>query len=271
MPPLQEYHKPETIEEVLALLRRKQPLTVPLAGGTWLNPRLGREVPAGAVVDLGALELDQIERDPDTVRLGPMATLAALAESDIGRSLADGILAQAARQDAPVNRRNAATLGGTVVVAPPDSELILALLALNAELTVQSERILTWRLDRFLLDRPAALQGGLVTQIRLHLPLHAAGAIARLARTPRDHPIVAAVAVITEDGDAMRVALSGVAPRPLLVSFTNASQAQGEIAQALQTAEPYADFRGSADYRREMGALLAKRAFDQVLARCRGC
>ncbi|MCK4832442.1 MAG: FAD binding domain-containing protein, partial [Anaerolineales bacterium] len=141
MPTLKEYHKPTEVSAALALLQRKSLPTVLLAGGTWLTPRLGKEVQAGAVVDLSGLGLDGIERDPDTLRLGPMATLAEVTRDDTCRSLASGILARTAKRDATVNVRNAATVGGTVVVAPADSEFILALLALAAELAVRSNGI----------------------------------------------------------------------------------------------------------------------------------
>ena len=279
MPILNEFHKPTDLSAALALLKRKSPRTVPLAGGTWLNPRIGKEVSAEAVVDLSGLGLDQIERDADTLRLGAMATLAAVTENETCRSLANGILAQTARRDATVNVRNAATVGGTIVVAPVDSELILALLALAAELSVQSEEITTWSLYQFLADPVAALNGGLVTQVRIHLPLRAAGGLARVARTPSDHPIVAAVAVIAEDADAMRVALGSVARRPLLVELDPAMRdassrleaVEEAVAQVLATAEPYADFRGTADYRRAMGALMAKRALEQAVVNCNKC
>ena len=279
MPILNEFHKPTDLSAALALLKRKSPRTVPLAGGTWLNPRIGKEVSAEAVVDLSGLGLDQIERDADTLRLGAMTTLAAVMENETCRSLANGILAQTARRDATVNVRNAATVGGTVVVAPVDSEFILALLALAAELSVQSEEITTWSLYQFLADPVAALNGGLVTQVRIHLPLRAAGGLARVARTPSDHPIVAAVAVIAEDADAMRVALGGVARRPLLVELDPAMRdassrleaVEEAVAQVIATAEPYADFRGTADYRRAMGALMAKRALEQAVVNCNKC
>ena len=51
MPALKEFHKPTDLSDALALLKRKSPRTVPLAGGAWLNPRIGKEVPAEAVVD----------------------------------------------------------------------------------------------------------------------------------------------------------------------------------------------------------------------------
>ncbi len=279
MPILNEFHKPTDLSASLALLKRKSPRTVPLAGGTWLNPRIGKEVSAEAVVDLSGLGLAQIERDADTLRLGAMAALAAVMENETCRSLASGILAQTARRDATLNVRNAATVGGTVVVAPVDSEFILALLALAAKLSVQSEEITTWSLYQFLADPVAALNGGLVTQVRIHLPLRVAGGLARVARTPSDHPIVAAVAVIAEDADTMRVALGGVASWPLLVELDPAMRdassrleaVEEAVAQVIATAEPYADFRGTADYRHAMGALMAKRALEQAVVNYNKC
>jgi CO/xanthine dehydrogenase FAD-binding subunit len=101
--------------------------------------------------------------------------------------------------------------------------------------------------------------------VRIHLPLRAAGGLARVARTPSDHPIVAAVAVIANDADGMRIALGGVAPRPLLIEFDRPEAAEDAVAQAIAAAEPYADFRGAADYRRAMGAVTARRAFEQAV------
>ncbi|MBU0705086.1 MAG: FAD binding domain-containing protein [Chloroflexi bacterium] len=268
MPILNEFHKPADIPAALALLKRSSPHTIPLAGGTWLNPRIGKDVPAEAVVDLSGLGLNQIERDGDTLRLGTMTTLAAVTEDETCSSWANGILAQTARRDATVNVRNAATVGGTVVVAPVDSEFILALLALAAKVDVQSAKLTTWPIHQFLADPVAALDGGLVTQIQIQLPTRAAGGMARVARTPADHPIVAAVALITQNPDVVRIALGGVAPRPLLVEFDRPEAAEETVAQAIAAAEPYADFRGAADYRRAMGAVMAKRALEQAIANC---
>jgi CO/xanthine dehydrogenase FAD-binding subunit len=304
MPALKEFHKPTDIPAALALLKRKSPRTIPLAGGTWLNPRIDKEGLAEAVVDLSGLGLDRIERDADALLLGAMATLAAVTEDESCRSLADGILAQTARRDAVLNVRNAATVGGTVVVAPSDSEFILALLALNAQVSVQSKELDTWPLSQFLTDPAAALDyhqgsstldyhqgsstldyhqgsstlddnqgsstldGGLVTQVQISLPLPAAAGLARVAYTLSDHPIVAAVAVVIEDSS--RIALGGVAARPLVVELDTGSgseAAQDAVAQAIAEAEQYADFRGSADYRRAMGILMAKRALQRASGR----
>jgi CO/xanthine dehydrogenase FAD-binding subunit len=268
MPFLKEFHKPTDLPTALALLKRKNPRTVPLAGGTWLNPRIGKE--AEAVVDLSGLGLDQIERDTNTLRLGAMTTLAAVTKDETCRSLADGILAQTARQDATINVRNAATVGGTVVVAPTDSEFLLALLALGAKLntlapSVPSKEATTWSMHQFLSHPVAALNDDLVIQVQIPLPARASGGLARVARTPSDHPIVAAVAVVAEN--AMRIALSGVASRPLLVEFDRPEAAEEAVAQNIADTDLCADFRGTAEYRRAMGTLMAKRALEQALGR----
>ena len=109
-----------------------------------------------------------------------------------------------------------------------------------------------------------------MTQVQIDLPLHAAGGLAHITRTPFDHPIVAAVAVIAEDADARRIALGGVASRPLLVTFERMADAEGVVARAIDAAEPYGDFRGTAEYRREMGALLARRALEQAVVNLKG-
>lgn len=266
MPELKAYHKPADLSAALALLARPHPRTVPLAGGTWLVPRLGKEVQAEEVVDLSELRLDGIDRDPDTLRIGAMTTLAAVCEDSTCRSLADGILAQSARRDATVNVRNQATVGGTVVVAPVSSEFILALLALNAELSISAGGINTWSLARFLHEPSSAPADGLILQVRLHLPMQAAGGLARVARTPTDHAIVAAAAVVAEGADAIRVALGGVASHPLLITVAQLDTVEEAVDKAIKSAEPYGDWRGSADYRHEMGRLLALRALERAIA-----
>ena len=278
MPVLKEFHKPADLSDALALLRRKSVHTVPLAGGTWLNPRIGKEVAdcsnpvAEAVVDLSGLGLDRIERKMNTLHLGAMATLTAVTKDETCRSLADGILAQAARRDATVNVRNAATVGGTVIVAPADSEFLLALLALGAKLntlapSTPSKETTVWSMQQFLSHPVAALNDELLIEVQVHLPARAASGLARVARTPSDHPIVAAVAVVAQKPDAMRIALNGVDSHPLVVEFDRAGKAEEAVAQAIADADPHADFRGTADYRRAMGALMAKRALEQALGR----
>ena len=70
---------------------------------------------------------------------------------------------------------------------------------------------------------------------------------ARVARTPADTPIVAAVGRRDEEGN-VRMALCGVADIPILVD-----------PDEIENVDPPADFRGSAEYRRQMAGVLGGR------------
>jgi CO/xanthine dehydrogenase FAD-binding subunit len=99
---------------------------------------------------------------------------------------------------------------------------------------------------------------------------------ARVARTPADEPIVAAMAAVRmEDGvvQEARVALTGVWPEPVRLAESPAQLVGGPldregiqaVAQAVeQEVAPAGDFLGSELYRRAMAGVLTRR----VLAQC---
>ena len=240
---LKEYHKPTSVSEALALLARTDVNLVPLAGGTRLVGALEtRTVPGvDGVVDLGGLPLHDIRTavvdGVPYLSIGALATLTSVCEHDGAAALAGGLLVQAAQGEGPVNLRNQATVGGVVVAAEPDSEFYAALLALAARVVTTSAagETVTPLADLGAVD-------GLVTAVMLPEAVEA-GAIARVARTPADRPIVAAVAV--RHGAAERVALCGVAAKPVLRGAP---------------LDPPDDYKGSAAYRRSMVAVLTERA-----------
>jgi carbon-monoxide dehydrogenase medium subunit len=95
---------------------------------------------------------------------------------------------------------------------------------------------------------------------------------ARVARTPADEPIVAAIAAVKMDNDIVRqarVALTGVWSKPVDLA-TAAAQLVGnplnaEHIQAVANAvekevTPKGDFLGSEEYRRAMAGVLTRRA-----------
>lgn len=276
MPRVSEYHRPETVAEALTLLARPGVVSAPLAGGTSLVPCLvSADNTVEAVVDLGRLGLDFIERKGETLRLGATATLADVAENPLCRSVAGGLLSRAARLNAGVNVRNAATVGGLVVAGDPASEWLLALLALDAGVVFQSAAAGadSLSLEAFLRAPAGALAGSLLTEVRCVVPDGRLGAgLARLGRTLHDRPIVAAAAVVVRQGDVaarLGLAMSGVAGTPLRLSgveeslvgrpFTDEVLAE-TLAGLGEQLSPPDDFRGSAEYRRAMAPILARRA-----------
>src|SRR3990172_7105228 len=103
MVPMDEYHRPQTLEEALALLQRDQ-AAAPLAGGTDLIPSRSQHVQS--VVDLQALGLDQISVEGFRLHIGAMVSLQRL----VGSQGVGELLAEAARLEGPLTYRHAATL-----------------------------------------------------------------------------------------------------------------------------------------------------------------
>jgi len=154
-----------------------------------------------------------------------------------------------ARREGPNTLRNKATIGGIIVGADPESELLAALLVYQTMVTVQSSggrRQIA--LPDFLSNVPAALDGGLIIEVSLATTGQGAGE--RVGRTPADHPIVAAVAR-QDNEQQIHLALCGVAQTPILV--------EPDMDQLKAALNPPNDFRGSREYRRQMAVTLSKR------------
>lgn len=247
------YARPENLNDALQLLA--QPNTVPLGGGTKL---LTGDVDV-AVVDLQNLGLNQIEWMNDSLRVGASITL-----TDLASALKpDGpapLLKQAIRQAGPNTYRNAATLGGTIASRLPDSELLAALLTLDAQLIVNdNEMALTDYLAAG--ERPS----GLITAVTI--PWAAGkGHSERVARTPADYPIVS-VTCWQPDGAAPRLAATGLGERPFRLTDAESHLIDSLTPDSIEAAAHAAqaacvhpgDFRGDAHYRAAMAATLTKR------------
>lgn len=269
---LREIHKPVAIADALKLLQ--QPNTVALAGGTQLLADKRRDV--RAVVDLSALGLAYIRERDGAVAIGATTTLAALDEAPILRALANSVLAQAAHRSASSILRNQATIAGTLIVEP-DGVLAVALLALDARVTIVGAQTRTVALDEFLAARASLLVGALITEIVVPLA-NPRAALQTVARTPRDKPIVSVVASARiENGIArdVRVALGGVGETALRAhaverALEGQTLDEARVADAAKLASeglaPPDDFRGSAEYRRAMAVVLTRRAVNALRA-----
>lgn len=231
MPAVRAYHRPSTIAEALALL----PNGRILAGGTVVNTS---DTDPVDVIDLQALGLDAITATDDgRLSLGAMTRLQQVAD----HPQVPAVLADLARRELPSTLRTIATVGGTAATDDPESGFIAGLLAFDAHLvTVGSDG-----------ERTTALADGLapgriITAVTV--TTDGTAATERTGRTPADTPIVSAVARKGADG-TIRLALTGVADRPVLVDA-------GDPTAGL---EPPDDFRGDADYRRHLAAVLSAR------------
>jgi CO/xanthine dehydrogenase FAD-binding subunit len=239
VPLVAAYHRPTDLAEALDLLA--DPRRVPLAGGTVLNAdRVPSHLEAVDLQDLGLDSATTVETaDGPRLAVGAMVRLEMLR-----RLLPDDLIAEAARRELPSGLRTLATVGGTIAVADPDSVLLAALLV--SDCTVDTADGSTRSLSDVLSQPGRTLVTG------IHCTVGGSGSLHATGRTPMDTPIVAAVG--RRVGDRVTVALTGVAPTPVLV---DPSDPTGAI-------EPRSDFRGSAEYRRRLATVLTDRVMEEV-------
>lgn len=262
------YHRPENMSEALQLLNR--PDSVPLAGGTKL---LADEagVAVDHVVDLQALGLNQIESEQDLLAVGATCTLADFAATlarEYPSDAASLFLQEVIQREGPNTYRNSATIGGSIAARLPDSELLAALLVLDARLSFASlstaEEI---SLEAYL--GAAEQEPGLIAKVKIPWA-DGQGVTERVARTPADYPIVSVVAW-RPSGGPICLAATGVGPRPVRLSAAEANvsaelseESIAAAASAAAAIDHPGDFRGDAAYRAEMASILTGRVLQAL-------
>lgn len=248
------YHRPQTIEEAIALLEQG----VPLAGGTALTPvRGGIE----AAIDLQDLPLDALFEREGIVHAGAGLKLQALVEAE---ALIPERLKAACRLEASWNLRNMATLGGSVMTLDGRSPLLTVLLALDPAVRPEPGAELV-TLDELLDMREKHPFHRLITEFQFAQPIELR--YEQVSRTPADRPLVcAAVAFLPGfDGDrSINVALGGFGIRPIRVrraedSFTKGAGTDAVAEAARESYREAGDHWASASYRAHIAGVLVRR------------
>ena len=123
-----------SIEEAWEQRRREPHASRFLAGGV----DLVLYAPPGVttLIDLSGLGIDSVRRDGNDTVIGAMATLTNVLESSLVVEVAGGFLPRVLQRVASPLQRNVATIGGAVVRAHPWSDVVPALLVLDARLDV---------------------------------------------------------------------------------------------------------------------------------------
>jgi carbon-monoxide dehydrogenase medium subunit len=272
--PAFEYRAARTVAEATALWA-EVPGARYLAGGTDLVPQLRTQRSVARVIDIKRIaevgEIRVIGGAGLAIGAGvPLAVIAA--HAGVARDyplLRDCCLAVGA---GPV--RNRATMIGNICNASPAADTAVALLALEATVTVRGPtggRSIP--IGQFFTGpgQTALADGELVLEVVL--PPHTAGLRGSYGRLSRrrgmDLAIVGVLVGRLADGarPAHRVALAAVAPTPLRVPAAEAllDAERGEPAAARASAlaqaaaRPITDLRGTAEYRREMIGVLVRR------------
>jgi CO/xanthine dehydrogenase FAD-binding subunit len=281
------YFAPATLEDALKALAA-DPQSAVVAGGTDLvvADRSGKKALPDRIVAIHRVSgLDAIEPDGDGLRLGALATHAQIEGSPLVRDRYTALSDAAALVGSPATR-HAGTIGGNVVNASPAIETGSPLLVFEAEVELRragSNRRLPYA--RFVRGpgmtdrRPDEL----LTSVHLPGPPRgrAGSAYLRLEyRQAMEIAIVGAAALLVLDAAdrcaEARLALTAVAPTCVRAPEAE-SRLKGRIldeeslAQAAEagasTARPIDDVRASADYRRAMTVVIARRALETAWRR----
>lgn len=261
---------PRTLDEALEI-RDAHPEAIPIAGGTdlWVEVN-ARRLRVPALLDLsGVEELGAWERRNGTVFVGAGMTFTRVV-SELG---AFPPLVEAARSIGSPQIRNRATIGGNLVTASPAGDSIPVLAAYGAEVVASAAGGRTRRvpLEEFLVGpkRTSLAPDELVVGVEWKL----SNGPASFAKVGRRNAMVIAVAsacLVVDDEGRVRLALGSVAPTVIRAteaerfafgadwSDPDALAGFGRLAAAAAT--PIDDLRGSAEYRRHVVDVLARRA-----------
>jgi carbon-monoxide dehydrogenase medium subunit len=282
------YHRPETVEEALALLARHGDDAKPLAGGQSLIPAMNFRLARPAVlVDLNRIgTLAYARREADGLHIGAMTRQRAAEGSEaVGRGAP--LLREALPFVAHPQIRNRGTIGGSLAHADPAAELAAVMLALEARVRLRRESAERWMpaAEFFTGLFATALEPGeLLTDIVIPPPPPRTGwAFAEIARRHGDYALAGVAAIVTLEPygrcGRIRLAMLSVGDGPVVAARAAATlhgqaptddaiRAAAELA-ATEDIDPPSDIHASAAYRRQLVRVLVRRTLHRAIARAR--
>ncbi len=274
------YHEPRSVGEATRLLDEIGKEASVLAGGTDLlvNMKMGKTAPKH-VVSLSRIEdLKGVKRDQGALTLGACVTAGELKDQEQIKSEFNGLCQSAGSLGSPLIR-NLATVGGNIVTARPAADLPPSLMAYGASVVLKKEkgeRIIP--LEEFFKGPGQTIiepEEILCAVVLNEPPPYSGGGYVKLGvRKALEISLVNVAAFMVLDGPngpikESRIVLGSVAPIPIRSPSAEAvlmgerpDDALFEKAgnAASKDAKPIDDFRGSAEYRREMVKVLTRRA-----------
>jgi len=282
-----EYFAPTSVEEALSHLAEHGDDAKVLAGGQSLIPMMNfRLVQPSVLVDLNNIpELSYIRPvENGGLRLGAM-TRHHQVEIDPLVAERAPLLHETMPKIAYSQIRSRGTFGGSVSHADPSAELASVSVALGGSFRLRSQNGERWvPANEFFVGLFTTVleSGELLVEVALpSMPIRSGWSLMEVARRPHDFALIGVAAVVSLDennlcqqaqmvflsaGDVPMVAhkaiksLTGQAPAPKVI------QAAAEIA-ASEDIDPSSDIHATAEFRRHLANVLARRALEQAFKR----
>lgn len=278
-------HRPTTVDEALAILAEvSEDGGLVLAGGQSLVPMMALRVAYPPhLVDINAIEgLDRLRVEDGSLRIGATVRHASFHRPAVEGCLGD-LLAAVSRNIAHYPIRKRGTFCGSLAHADPASEWCLVAQTLGATLALASSR------GRREVEAAEYLVGAMTTVrepdeilVEARLPLLPQGTtfgFYEFNRRTGDFALGMCLAVYELEGGVMRkvrIGIGGIEEMARRIEAAEAvleGQAPGagifaEAATAAQgEVDPMEDATTSADYRRDLTAVVIRRALGGALAR----
>ncbi len=284
-----KYYAPTTVEEVLAHLAEHGYDAKPLAGGQSLIPTMNfRLAQPSVLVDLNNIpELFYIHPEENGgLRMGAMTRESQVEHSPLVAERAP-LLHETMPHIAHPQIRNRGTVGGTLAHADPAAELPAVSVALNGRFRLRSQAGERWvAADEFFIGffTTALEPDELLVEVALPpMPPHSGWSFLEVARRHGDYALVGVAAVVTLDDkgqchQARLVFLSvgdgPVEARQAAEMLTGQIPSPEVIRAAAETAtkadvDPGSDIHASAQYRRHLVQVLARRALEKAVERAK--
>ncbi|HEX6452924.1 MAG TPA: xanthine dehydrogenase family protein subunit M [Trebonia sp.] len=285
-PPRFTYHAPATVGDALGLLQEYGDRSKVLAGGQSLFPVLSFRLAAPEnLIDINRLPgLDTIERIPEGGWRIPALVRQRQAERSPALAAGAPLLTEALAQVAHPQIRNRGTICGSLAHADSSAEMPAVMLALDARMTIASAagtRVVGAD-DFFLFHMTTAVEPHeLLLAVEFDDPAPRTHfSFAEFAPRKGDFCLagVAVSATFAADGtvSACRVVAAGVSATPLRLRpveelITGSALNPGVLVAAQNAAsgavDPAGDVHADAAYRRQLAAVLVRRALTIVAAR----
>lgn len=281
-----QYHRPDSLQDAIALLTRFGDEAKVIAGGQTLLPMLKMRMgDMSHLIDIGRLpNLSHIEQRGDTVHIGALATHAEIASSEVANTIP--LLKECGGGIADKQVRNNGTIGGGLSVADPSGDWPTGLRTLETTVVCTGPNgTRNVDLKDFIVDSytTSLLDGELVTEVQIKVPpANSGGAYVAFKRAAPAYPTSTAAVQLTMNGEtcqAIRMAL-GASGSTAVVSQEAENSLKGQpltrenlekaAAMIVEASNPPVDARGSEEFKRAMLRSLVVEAAERAVARARG-
>lgn len=260
-----DFTAPGSVDEAVKMLSADEDAKV-MAGGQTLIPTLKQRLAAPTqIVDLNGLtDLRTISEEGGALKIGAMATHASVAASDVVKARIPA-LAELAEGIGDPQVRNRGTIGGSIANNDPAADYPAALVALGATVEtskrkLSAEEFFTGMFETALDDDELVLA--------VHFPIPGKACYMKFPNPASRYAIVGVM--VAKTGSGVRVAVTGAASCVFRATAMEDALSGTFSPAALDGIEVErddynADLHATAEYRRHLVTVMAKRAVGACL------